>query len=501
MPIYNVIKYEGDNSTFVYKHPTEDFNTGSQLIVHESQEAVFLKDGKALDHFGAGKYTLTTESMPLMKGFFKLIAGGPSQFHAEVYFVNLTTIMGVKWGTDSKVRLFDPASGLHIELGASGEFNIRVADSGKVLLKLVGTELGLKKEDIIDGSGYTTSSVSGKFRALIMTKVKSFLPKAIRENNIDILEIDEHMDEISEYIRTQINNVLDSYGLVMPEFFITNILTPDDDPNYRRLKEQHAERYLKVQQERINREVALAHQDTVVVEAETAAKTKIIGIDAEAEARRKLADADAEKIRAEGLAKADAMKAQGYTYQQETQRQIGTAFANNDSGMVGSMNNMAAGVVQAGIGIGAAVSVAKTTTGAVNGMMNEVASATAPQQTEEKPKEEGWKCPKCGTECNTGKFCKECGAPKPAPEEKWTCPKCGHEGNTGKFCSECGSPKPVPPKPWTCPKCGHEGNMGKFCSECGTPKPVPEEAWKCPKCGHEGNHGKFCSECGAKKED
>ena len=114
MAIIDVIKYEGGNDTFVYKHPTEDFNSGTQLIVHESQEAVFFRDGKAMDRFGAGKYTLDTESLPLMKRFFKAIAGGPSQFHAEVYFVNLTTIMGVKWGTDSKVRMYDPASGLHL---------------------------------------------------------------------------------------------------------------------------------------------------------------------------------------------------------------------------------------------------------------------------------------------------------------------------------------------------------------------------------------------------
>ncbi len=81
----------------------------------------------------------------------------------------------------------------------------------------------------------------------------------------------------------------------------------------------------------------------------------------------------------------------------------------------------------------------------------------------------GWKCPKCGKEGNTGKFCGECGTPKPA--EGWKCPKCGTEGNKGKFCFECGSPKPEDDGSWTCPKCGHTGNKGKFCGECGTPKP------------------------------
>ena len=429
MAILNVIKYEGSNQIFVFKHPTEDFNSGSQLIVHESQEAVFFRDGKALDRFGAGKYTLETESLPLAKKFFSKVADGPSQFHAEVYFVNLVTIMGVKWGTDTKVRMFDPATGLHLELGAYGEFNIRVSDSGKILLKLVGTELGLKKEDIIGGSGYSSGSVSGKFRALVMTKVKSFLPKAIRENNIDILEIDEHLDELSEYIRNQLNDTFESYGLTLPEFYITNIATPDDDPNFRRLKQQHAERYLKIQEERIKQAEAEARKGRVLVEAETAAEVKLVGVKAEEEATRRMAYAEAEKIRAEGLAKADVMKAQGYTYQQETQREIGTRAAENE-GASGS-GSIVSGIVQAGVGIGVGVAVAKETVGAVG-------EAMKPQAEEPKAT---WACPVCGHQGNVGKFCEECGAKKPEGPQKWKCPVCGHEGNVGKFCAECGAKK------------------------------------------------------------
>ena len=133
----SVIKYEGDNETLVWKYPIEDFNLGSQLIVHESQEAIFFRDGQALDLFGAGRYTLETQQLPLLEKLYQLPTDTDGAFHSEVYYINLATQMGIKWGTDSKVRLFDPASGVHIEIGASGEFNIRVADSRRLLLKVV----------------------------------------------------------------------------------------------------------------------------------------------------------------------------------------------------------------------------------------------------------------------------------------------------------------------------------------------------------------------------
>ena len=71
--ITDIIKYEGDNSTFIWKHPCEDFNSLTQLIVHESQEAIFFMNGQALDSFGPGRYTLETQNIPLIGKALKLL--------------------------------------------------------------------------------------------------------------------------------------------------------------------------------------------------------------------------------------------------------------------------------------------------------------------------------------------------------------------------------------------------------------------------------------------
>ena len=72
----SIIKYEGDNDTLIWKHPIEDFNYGSQLIVHESQEAIFFRDGQALDLFGPGRYTLETQQLPLLALFASMLFDG-----------------------------------------------------------------------------------------------------------------------------------------------------------------------------------------------------------------------------------------------------------------------------------------------------------------------------------------------------------------------------------------------------------------------------------------
>lgn len=489
----SIIKYEGDNETLVWKHPIEDFNFGSQLIVHESQEAIFFRDGQALDLFGAGRYTLQTQQLPLLEKLYKLPTDTEGTFHSEVYFVNLATQMGIKWGTDSKVRLFDPASGLHIEIGASGEFNIRVTDSRKLLLKVVGTTGGLGQDQLLGiGNG------KGFFRSMVMTQVKSYLAQTIKENAINILEIDEHLMSLSGALRERINAALDEYGLTMPEFYVSRIVTPDDDPNFRRMKEQYAEQYLLVRQEGIRKAEAEAAADRKAVEAQTAARMKIIGAQGEAEALKIQKQAEAEAYRMQAEAEAAEMRMKGYTYQQETSRQVGLEAMKNGLGGGANAAGALGDLAGLGVSLGAMGSVIGMTKDALNPMTQDAAQMGAAVGATVAG---GWDCPVCGHKNITTNFCPDCGGKKPEAKTGWDCAQCGTKNIQSRFCPNCGAKKPEGSSGWICPECGTKDILSKFCPNCGARKPEEKHGWICPECGTKNIMTNFCPNCGRKKDE
>ena len=184
--IADIIKYEGDNKTFVWKHPCEDFNNLTQLIVHESQEAIFFMNGQALDVFTAGRYTLETENLPILGKMLNRTTGNVSPFHCEVYFINKTIQMAIKWGVGN-VGYMEPTYNFPLVIGAGGELILKVENGKKLLLKLVGTENLLLQEKLVSF-----------FRGILATKVKSVLAKTIKKEKINIFEIDERLDDLSE---------------------------------------------------------------------------------------------------------------------------------------------------------------------------------------------------------------------------------------------------------------------------------------------------------------
>mgnify|MGYP004533782903 FL=1 len=514
------IKYEGDNNTLIWKHPLEDFSTGTQLIVHESQEAVFFRDGQALDLFGPDRYTLETQNLPLMNKIYHLPTGDArTTFHCEVYFINTATIMGVKWGTDTKIRIFDPMSGMHVSIGASGEFNIKVTDSRRLLLKSVGTTNGLiieakqrlgspeEFEKARQKSSYDSKPGEFKkyFRSLIVTRVKNYLANVIKEESISVLELDAQTEKMSEALGEKINVGLEDYGLTMSEFYITRFLTPEDDPDdpmyseYMRMKSLYSQQFLNVKEEQVKKATAEAARERMAVEAQTEAQMKIIGAQGDAAALKIQKEAEAEAYRMKAEAEAAEMRMKGYTYQQETARQVGVGAMKN--GLTGGGSGGLGDIASLGVGLGAMSGVIGMTKEAMQPMTE---SASQMGQSIHNGITGAWDCPKCGQKGLSGRFCHICGTEKPQPipenSETWDC-ICGQKGLTGKFCPECGAkrPEPVKKETWDC-ACGQKGLTGKFCPECGAKRPEKKLTWDC-SCGEKNISGKFCPECGKKREE
>lgn len=333
--IAEVIKYEGDNSTFIWKHPLEDFNSLTQLIVHESQEAIFMMNGQALDLFGPGRYTLETQNIPLIGKALNIPTGGKTPFHCEVYFINKTEQMAIKWGTDSKVQYVEPTYGFPISIGASGEMSLRVEDSRKLLLKLVGTETYLGREKLVQF-----------FRAFLMTRVKTYIAQVMKTNAINIFEIDENLTAFSENIRNLLVPDFADYGISLERFFVTTIVKPDGDRQYEKFKELHFRQYADIAEAKLR-------QQTEIINAETEAQKVVIDSKAQATKRAQ----------------------EGYTYQQERGFEVAEKVAENEA--VGQFTNMGVGLgTMAGVG-GAVGSVVGN---AVNGAMNTVAEQPAQSQ-------------------------------------------------------------------------------------------------------------------------
>lgn len=387
MPIAEVIKYEGDNTTFVWKHPAEDFNTNSQLIVHESQEAIFFMNGQPLDLFGSGRYTLETQNMPILNKIINIPTGGVSAFHCEVYFINKVDQMAIQWGTDSKIQYIDPTYGFPLSIGAGGEMSLKVADSKELLLRLVGTEKDLSRDKLV-----------AYFRAFLMARVKTYIAQTIKANKINIFEIDERLLEFSNELKTRLIGDFKEYGISLEKFFVIRITKPDGDPQYEKFKQLHFRQYADIADAQIRQQVGVIEQQT--------------------ETQRMV-------IESQGLAQK--RNIEGYSYQQERGFDVAEKLAANEG--VGNFSSAGIGLgMMTGIAgsVGNTIGTAFTT--AVNGVNQQAVNQF---------------CDNCGAQLMPGAaFCAECGTS--VGEIQNSCPKCGFVfERPGKFCPKCGSKREV----------------------------------------------------------
>ena len=301
-----------------------------------------------------GRYTLETQNIPLLRGFMSALSRGPfstsgktrldgsgrghtaddrTPYHCEVYFINMTEQMAVKWGTDSKVTYEDPQYHFPLQIGVSGEMTLKVADPRKLLINTVGTETILTQAGLVD-----------KFRVFLLARVKPYIAQTMREKQISIFAVDEHMGEISDHLHTILRPDFEEYGLHLVRFFVTNIVKPDGERIYERHKELRFRQYGDVAEAEIRQRVG-------IIDQQTEAQRTVIQAGADAESTVMQAGADAESLRLLGT-----------TYQEKRGFEVAQATAENEA--VGQMANL-------GIGIGVMQGVSSSLGGTVAGITSQ----------------------------------------------------------------------------------------------------------------------------------
>lgn len=451
-----LIKYDGSNDVLIWKYPIEDIKLGSKLIVHESQEVILFLDGEALKLLKQGAYIFGIDLIPIVNIHDGIAKNFSDNIHAEIYFVNKTVQMSIKWGTPEKVRFLDPITGTPLELGASGEMNIQVSDSRKLLTKLSGTMRGISWDD---NHGFA-KSLQASFRPFIANTVKTNLPFVIKNELIDILEIDEKLELISDKLKNKIVQGFDEYGLSVKQFYVNNIVLPENDPNFKRIRELHTvmlqtriiqaetavktvqaqeEMQYKTTQEQNKAVIEKAHREAELQRQLT--ETEIIKM--EAERKIILAQAEAQSKRLAGLTEAEIMAAKGYNQKDIFQNDIQKSYIDNlgniASILTSSNRNSYIDDILNPVNL---ISPANPNIS----LNSEILFKYSNKPDNTKKSEENiishnlWNCV-CGEKNISGNFCSNCGRKKPVSDNLgWDC-ECGNKGITGKFCSNCGKQK------------------------------------------------------------
>ncbi len=209
--IIDVVEFSDESGReMVHRIPENgsgDFRLGSQVIVREQQAAVFFRDGKAMDVFGAGRHTITTANMPILSGLIGLATSGKTPFTAEVYYVSTRTYLDMGWGTPEPVTFRDPDLGM-VRLRANGVYSMEVGDPSLFINKVVGVR-GI----------YETPEIEGMLRGIIISKMTDLLG----EIKIPFLDMPAKYDEIGAGTKAKVSDDFKQMGITLKTLYVRSI--------------------------------------------------------------------------------------------------------------------------------------------------------------------------------------------------------------------------------------------------------------------------------------
>ena len=205
---------DNTQDTLLYRFPVagQEIKNGAQLIVRESQAAVFVFEGQVADVFTPGRYTVEGGNTPILSKLGAWKYGFNSPIKSEVYFVNTKQFTDMKWGTSNPIMLRDADFGI-VRLRAFGAYSLRVADPSEFIKQIAGTNAQFQTEDI-----------DGQLKRAIVTEFSD----ALGEMKIPALDLAAQYKELGEAIRAKINEDFRGYGLEVTKFYVENISLPPE---------------------------------------------------------------------------------------------------------------------------------------------------------------------------------------------------------------------------------------------------------------------------------
>jgi membrane protease subunit (stomatin/prohibitin family) len=207
--------YDPSGHEIAFRYPAQgsaEVKFGAQLVVHEAQEAVFYRDGRALDVFGPGRHTLTTQNIPVLTKVLSLPFGFTSPFRVQVVFVSRRTFLDQKWGTREPVVFRDRELGV-VRLRAFGSYAYRIADASTFVNTVVGS-LG----------EFDTERLEDFYRNMIVARLNDLLG----ENLGSVLDLPAHYDELAALAKARLVEDFGKYGVDLSDFYIAAITPPDE---------------------------------------------------------------------------------------------------------------------------------------------------------------------------------------------------------------------------------------------------------------------------------
>lgn len=213
--IFDVIEYPNEmKDEIVHRFPEQgigDYRIGSQVIVRESQAAVFFRDGNALDVFRAGRHTITTANIPGIIGFIGKAFNDRTPFTAEVYFVSLREFANEKWGTPQPIIVRNPGMGLGVALlQGFGTFSYQVKDPQQFVTQIVGAT-----------GAYRTNEIEERLKTILLSKLQDVLGETTAAKSVvDLIGLTE---EVGAAVRAKAQDDFEAIGMTLKTFYIGNL--------------------------------------------------------------------------------------------------------------------------------------------------------------------------------------------------------------------------------------------------------------------------------------